>query len=417
MNIHEFQAKELFRRYAVPVPQGVACASMEEAVDAAKQMFDNGSRVVVIKSQIHAGGRGKGVFEDGFKGGVQLCKSLEDVRHNVSLMLNRRLITKQTGSEGRVVRRLLAEIGSVIRKELYLAILLDRKLSRPVMIASTEGGMEIEEVAAQTPERIVREVIDPAVGMQPHQARNLAQQLGMKGDLVPQAVKLMLGVYRVFWECDASLVEINPLIISEESGGKNQLMALDGKITFDDNGLFRHPDIRSMRDLAEEAPLEVEASKFELNYIKLDGNIACMVNGAGLAMATMDIIKHYGGAPANFLDVGGGASRDQVTAAFKIILADSHVKGILVNIFGGIMKCDVIAEGIIAAVKEVGLKLPLVVRLEGTNVSLGKKILNDSGLALLSADSLSEAAEKIVSAVKEKAHHDGHRKQPVRQTH
>ncbi len=400
MNIHEFQAKEIFRQYGVPVPDGVACASMEEAIDAAKPMFSAGAPLVVVKSQIHAGGRGKGGFEGGFQGGVQLCKSVEEVRSNVSQMLNCKLITKQTGPEGRVVRRVLVEIGSIIQKELYLAILLDRKLSRPVMMASTEGGMEIEDVAAKTPEKILKEVIDPAVGMMPYQARNLASRLGLKGDLFSQAVKLMLGVYKVFWECDASLVEINPLILAKSTDGKIRLLALDGKVTLDDNALFRHPDIRAMRDFGEEAPLEVEASKFELNYIKLDGNIACMVNGAGLAMAAMDIIQHFGGSPANFLDVGGGASKEQVTAAFKIILADPNVKGILVNIFGGIMKCDVIAGGILAAVKEVGLKLPLVIRLEGTNVHLGQKMIQESGLAVIAADFLSDAAQKIVAAVK-----------------
>jgi len=400
VNIHEFQAKEIFRQYGVPVPDGVACASMEEAIDAAKPMFSAGAPLVVVKSQIHAGGRGKGGFEGGFQGGVQLCKSVEEVRSNVSQMLNCKLITKQTGPEGRVVRRVLVEIGSIIQKELYLAILLDRKLSRPVMMASTEGGMEIEDVAAKTPEKILKEVIDPAVGMMPYQARNLASRLGLKGDLFSQAVKLMLGVYKVFWECDASLVEINPLILAKSTDGKIRLLALDGKVTLDDNALFRHPDIRAMRDFGEEAPLEVEASKFELNYIKLDGNIACMVNGAGLAMAAMDIIQHFGGSPANFLDVGGGASKEQVTAAFKIILADPNVKGILVNIFGGIMKCDVIAGGILAAVKEVGLKLPLVIRLEGTNVHLGQKMIQESGLAVIAADFLSDAAQKIVAAVK-----------------
>ena len=400
MNIHEYQAKELFRQFGVPVPHGVQGATMDEALASAKQMFAEGAPLVVVKSQIHAGGRGKGVFADGFKGGVQLCRNLDEVQVNVSRMLNRSLVTKQTGAEGRVVRRLLVELGSKIKKELYLAITLDRVLSRPVMMVSTEGGMDIEEVAAKTPEKILKEIIDPAIGMMPYQARNLASQLGLKGELISQAVKLMLGVYRVFWECDASLVEINPLILAENANGKIQLLALDGKINFDDNALFRHPNIQAMRDLAEEAPLEVEASKFNLNYIKLDGNIACMVNGAGLAMSTMDIIQHFGGSPANFLDVGGGATKEQVTAAFKIILADPNVKGILVNIFGGIMQCDIIAEGVLAAVKEVGLKLPLVVRLEGTNVELGKKMIRESGLAVIPADSLSDAAQKIVSATK-----------------
>lgn len=400
MNIHEYQGKELFRKFGVNVSPGVACFNMDEAMDAAKQMFAN-NKLLVVKSQIHAGGRGKGTFETGFKGGVQLCRSVDDVRAKVSEMLNRKLITKQTGPEGRVVRRLLIESGSDIEKEYYLAVLLDRAVSRPVMIASTEGGMDIEEVAEKTPDKIIREVIDPALGLMPYQARKLASRLGLKGDLIAQAAKLMTAVYKVFWECDASLVEINPLIIAIREGGKRELLALDAKISFDDNAMFRHPDIRAMRDLEEEAPLEVEASKYELNYIKLDGNIACMVNGAGLAMATMDMIQLVGGKPANFLDVGGGASKTQVTAAFKIILADPNVQGILINIFGGIMKCDVIAEGVLAAVREVGLKLPLVIRLEGTNVDLGKKIIRESGLAVIAADSLSDAAQKIVNAVKQ----------------
>ncbi len=402
MNIHEYQAKGLFHQYGVPAPQGVACASMEEVLDTAKGIFESGAHMVVIKSQIHAGGRGKGVFENGFRGGVQLCKSIEEVRSNASQMLHAKLITKQTGPEGRVVHRVLVEHASKIKKEYYLAVLLDRSLSCPVMIASTEGGMEIEEVAEKNPEKILKEVIDPAIGMMPYQARNLASQLHLKGELIHQAVKLMLGVYKLFWECDASLVEINPLILADGIDEKPHLVALDGKITFDDNALFRHPEIRAMRDFAEESPLEVEASKFELNYIKLDGNIACMVNGAGLAMSTMDIIQYFGGSPANFLDVGGGASKEQVTAAFKIILADPHVQGILINIFGGIMRCNVIAEGVLAAVKEVGLKLPLVVRLEGTNAKLGRKMIEESGLAVIPADSLADAAKKIVAVVKKK---------------
>jgi succinyl-CoA synthetase beta subunit len=400
MNIHEYQGKELFRKFGVCVSPGTACSSVDEAVSTAQKLLSAGSSAVVVKSQIHAGGRGKGTFETGFKGGVHVCKSIEEVRANASKMLGQKLVTKQTGSEGRVVHKLLVEVASKITKEFYLAILLDRALSLPIMMVSTEGGMDIEEVAAKTPEKIVKEVIDPSLGMMPYQARILANALGLKGELISQAVKLMLGVYKVFWESDASLVEINPLVIAETSDGKPQLLALDAKINFDDNALFRHPDILAMRDLDEEAPLEVEASKFNLNYIKLDGNIACMVNGAGLAMATMDIIQHFGGSPANFLDVGGGATKDQVKAAFKIILADPNVKGILINIFGGIMKCDVIAEGVLAAVKEVGLKLPLVIRLEGTNVQLGQKMIRESGLAVISAESLTDAAKKIVAAVK-----------------
>jgi succinyl-CoA synthetase beta subunit len=400
MNIHEYQAKELFRQFGVPVSPSQVAFTTEEAVAAAEKLFASGATMVVVKSQIHAGGRGKGTFDSGFKGGVKLAKNAAEVRNLASQMLGQKLFTKQTGAEGRVVRKLLIELGSEIKKEFYLAVLLDRQLSRPVMMVSTEGGMDIEEVAEKTPEKIVKEVIDPAVGMVAYQARKLAQALGLKGDHINQAVKLMMGVYKTFWETDASLVEINPLIIAEKDG-KTQLLALDGKMNFDDNALYRHPEIQKMRDLDEESPLEVEASKFNLNYIKLDGNIACMVNGAGLAMSTMDIIQHFGGSPANFLDVGGGASKEQVTAAFKIILADPNVEGILVNIFGGIMKCDVIAEGVLAAVKEVGLKLPLVVRLEGTNVDLGKKMIRDSGLAVIPADSLSDAAQKIVAAVKQ----------------
>ncbi len=400
MNIHEFQAKELFRRYGVPVPKGIMASTVGEAAAAAARLFEDGVSFVVVKSQIHAGGRGKGTFKEGFQGGVQLCKSPADVTRVAEQMLGKTLVTKQTGAEGRIVRKLLIEIGSKIKKEYYLSILLDRQLSVPVMMASTEGGMDIEEVAKKTPEKILKQPIDPAVGMMPYQARNLASRLGLDGERIQQAVKLMQGVYKTFWECDASLVEINPLILSEGSDGTTHLMALDGKINLDDNALYRHPEIQEMRDLSEEAPLEVEASKFNLNYIKLDGNIACMVNGAGLAMSTMDIIQHFGGSPANFLDVGGGASKEQVAAAFKIILKDPHVKGILVNIFGGIMKCDIIAEGILAAVKDVNLKIPLVVRLEGTNVKLGQQIIRESGLDVIPAESLSDAAQKIVAAVK-----------------
>jgi len=314
-------------------------------------------------------------------------------------MLGNVLVTKQTGPDGRLVSKLLVAAAPHIKKEFYLAVLLDRASSCPVMMVSTEGGMDIEEVAAKTPEKIVKETIDPALSMYPWQARKLATALGLKGDLITAATKLLLGTYRTWWECDASLVEINPLCIIDTREGKETLMAVDAKMSLDDNALYRHPDLQALRDLGEEAPLEIEASKFNLNYIKLDGSIACLVNGAGLAMATMDIVQHYGGKPANFLDVGGGASKEQVTAAFKIILSDPNVKGILVNIFGGIMQCDIIATGIVAAVKETQLKLPLVVRLEGNNVELGKKILHDSGLSLISAESMDDAAKKIVKTV------------------
>ena len=315
-------------------------------------------------------------------------------------MLGNVLVTKQTGPDGRLVSKLLVAGAPAIKKEFYLAVLLDRASSRPLMMVSREGGVDIEEVAAKNPKAIIKESIDPAVGMMPYQARKLAAALGLTGDLLAPTVKLLLGVYKTWWECDASMVEINPLCIVETNDGKETISAVDAKIGIDDNALYRHKDIQEMRDLAEEAPLEIEASKFNLNYIKLDGSIACLVNGAGLAMATMDIIQHYGGSPANFLDVGGGASKEQVTAAFKIILSDPNVKGILVNIFGGIMQCDIIATGIVAAVKETDLHLPLVVRLEGNNVDLGKKILKESGLALIPADSMADGAQKIVQAVK-----------------
>ena len=314
-------------------------------------------------------------------------------------MLGQVLVTKQTGPEGRRVSKLLIEAASIIKKEFYVAVLLDRAVSRPIVMASTEGGMDIEEVAARTPEKILRETINPALGMMPFQARKLAAALGLKGDLINAAAKSLLGVYKTWWECDASLVEINPLCLVEGADRKEAVMAVDAKISLDDNALYRHPNIQAMRDLNEEAPLETEAARFNLNYIKLDGNIACLVNGAGLAMATMDIIQHYGGSPANFLDVGGGASQEQVSAAFKIILSDPHVRGILVNIFGGIMDCNVIASGIVAAVRETGLKLPLVVRLEGNNVQAGKKTLAESGLTIVSGDSMADAAQKIVKAV------------------
>ncbi|MBI3852913.1 MAG: ADP-forming succinate--CoA ligase subunit beta [Verrucomicrobia bacterium] len=399
MNIHEYQAKQLLAQYGVAVPAGDVCDQPAQARAIAEKLFVAGEKLVVVKSQIHAGGRGKGTFKSGFQGGVKLCKTADDVFEKAKAMLGQVLVTKQTGADGRLVSKLLIAAAPNIKKELYLAVLLDRAVSRPLMMVSTEGGVDIEEVAAKTPEKIVKETIDPAVGMMPYQARKLAAALGLKGDLINPAVKLLLGVYKTWWECDASMVEINPLCIIAGDDGKETLMAVDAKIGLDDNALYRHKNIQDMRDLAEEAPLETEASKFNLNYIKLDGSIACLVNGAGLAMATMDIIQHYGGSPANFLDVGGGASKEQVTAAFKIILQDPNVKGILVNIFGGIMDCNVIATGIVAAVKETGLKLPLVVRLEGNNVVAGKQTLADSGLTLITGDSMADAAQKVVKAI------------------
>lgn len=399
MNIHEYQAKQLLVKYGVALPPGEVCDSADSAKQIAQKLFAGGAATVVVKAQIHAGGRGKGTFKSGFKGGVKLCKTADEVFENAKAMLGNVLVTKQTGPDGRLVSKLLIALAPDIRKELYLAVLLDRSTSRPVVMASTEGGMDIEEVAAKTPDKIFKESIDPAVGMMPYQARKIAAALGLTGDLLGQGAKLLLGVYRTWWESDASLVEINPLCIVQNPDGKLNLLAVDAKLSLDDNGLYRHPELLAMRDLAEEAPLEIEASKFNLNYIKLDGNIACLVNGAGLAMATMDIIQHFGGKPANFLDVGGGASQEQVAAAFKIILQDANVRGILVNIFGGIMDCNVIATGIVAAVKQTGLKLPLVVRLEGNNVVAGKQTLAQSGLTIISGDSMADAAQKVVKAV------------------
>jgi succinyl-CoA synthetase beta subunit len=399
MNIHEYQAKQLLKQYGVAVPPGESCQTVAEAKAIAEKLFAAGQTLLVIKSQIHAGGRGKGTFTHGYQGGVKLVKTLEDAVNVAENMLGKTLVTKQTGPDGRVVSTLLIAGAEKIKQEFYLAVLLDRANSRPLIMASTEGGMDIEEVAAKTPEKIFKEHVDPAVGLMPYQARKIATALGLKGDVFNQACKLIAGVYKTWWECDASMVEINPLAIVETAEGKESIMCVDAKIGLDDNALYRHPNIVAMRDLAEESPLEVEASKFSLNYIKLDGNIACLVNGAGLAMSTMDIIQHFGGSPANFLDVGGGASKDQVAAAFRIILSDPAVKGILVNIFGGIMDCNVIATGIVEAVKETGLKLPLVVRLEGNNVAAGKQTLAGSGLTLISGDSMSDAAKKVVAAV------------------
>ncbi|HSH92681.1 MAG TPA: ADP-forming succinate--CoA ligase subunit beta [Roseimicrobium sp.] len=399
MNIHEYQAKQLLKQFGVAVPAGEPCKTVAEAKTAAEKIFAAGHKLAVIKSQIHAGGRGKGTFTHGFKGGVKLVKSVEDAVNVAENMLGKVLVTKQTGPEGRLVSTILVASAETIKKEFYLAVLLDRATSRPLIMASTEGGVEIEEVAEKTPEKILKEWIDPAVGIMPYQARKIAAGLGLKGDVFNGCVKLIMGVYKTSWECDAAMVEINPLGIVETPDGKEAICAIDAKISLDDNALYRHKDILEMRDLAEESPLEIEASKFSLNYIKLDGSIACLVNGAGLAMSTMDIIQHYGGMPANFLDVGGGASKDQVTAAFKIILSDPNVKAIFVNIFGGIMDCNVIATGIVAAVKETGLKLPLVVRLEGNNVEAGKKTLAESGLTIINGDTMADAAQKVVKAV------------------
>jgi succinyl-CoA synthetase beta subunit len=399
MNIHEYQAKKLLAQYGVAVPLEIPAQSLDEVRAAAEKIVASGSAKIVIKSQIHAGGRGKGSFTSGFQGGVKAASTVDEAVAFAEKMLGNVLVTKQTGPDGRRVQTLLVASGAKIRKEFYLAVLLDRAVGRPLVMASTEGGMDIEEVAAKTPEKIFKEWIDPAVGIMPFQARKTAAALGLKGDLFNAAAKFVTGVFKTWWECDAWLVEINPLCAVELPEGKESVVALDAKISLDDNGLYRHPDIQAMRDLNEEAPLEIEASKFNLNYIKLDGNIACLVNGAGLAMATMDIIQHFGGSPANFLDVGGGASQEQVAAAFKIILQDPNVKGILVNIFGGIMDCNVIATGIVAAVKETHLKIPLVVRLEGNNVVAGRKTLAESGLKLITADSMADAAQKVVKAV------------------
>ncbi len=399
MNIHEFQAKQLLAQYGVAVPSGEVCDTAESAKKIAEGLFGKGESLVVVKSQIHAGGRGKGTFKSGFQGGVKLCKTAQDVFEKAKAMLGGVLVTKQTGPDGRLVSKLLISGAPQIKKEMYCAVLLDRAVSRPIIMASTEGGMDIEEVAAVHPEKIIRETINPGIGVMPYQGRKLAAALGLKGELIAAGSKMFCALYKTWWECDASMVEINPLCIVAGKDGKESLLAIDAKMSLDDNALYRHPNIQAMRDLAEEAPLETEASKFNLNYIKLDGSIACLVNGAGLAMATMDIIQHYGGQPANFLDVGGGASEEQVTAAFKIILSDFHVKGILVNIFGGIMDCNIIAAGIVSAVRETHLNIPLVVRLEGNNVTAGKRTLADSGVAIITGDSMADAAQKVVKAV------------------
>ena len=396
MNIHEYQARELFEKFGVATPRGKVASTPEEAEAIAREI---GGDKIVVKAQIHAGGRGKGTFTNGFKGGVHLCKTPEEVREIAGKMLGQTLVTVQTGPQGRVVKKVFVAEAADIARELYIAILLDRASSAPVVIASTEGGMDIEAVAEKTPEKIYKEPVDPLLGLQPYQTRKIARALGLSGKQLLQGARLIANLYKCFIECDCSLVEVNPLVVTPSG----EVQALDAKFNFDDNALYRHPEIVALRDTDEEDPREVEASKYDLNYIGLDGNIACLVNGAGLAMATMDIIQHYGGKPANFLDVGGGASKEQVAAAFKIILGDRNVKGILVNIFGGIMRCDVIAEGILAAVQETNLNIPLVVRLEGSNVELGKKIIRESGLAVISADSLAEAAQKVVEAVKSAA--------------
>jgi succinyl-CoA synthetase beta subunit len=399
VNIHEYQARQLLAQYGVALPPAEVFTDAGAARQFAEQLFAKGESLVVIKSQIHAGGRGKGTFKSGFKGGVKLCKTAGEVFDNATAMLGNILVTKQTGAEGRLVSKVLVCAAPQIKKELYCAVLLDRAQSRPIIMVSTEGGMDIEKVAEEQPEKIIKETVNPALGFLPFQGRKLAVALGLKGDLIAAGAKFFAGLFKTWWESDASLVEINPLCIVAGRDGKDALMAVDAKISLDDNALYRHPNIQAMRDLAEEAPLETEASKYNLNYIKLDGSIACLVNGAGLAMATMDIIQHFGGRPANFLDVGGGASKEQVTAAFRIILTDPNVKGILVNIFGGIMQCDIIATGIVAAVKETHLHLPLVVRLEGNNVQLGKKILKESGLPIINGESMADAAQKAVQAV------------------
>ncbi|ASV65968.1 ADP-forming succinate--CoA ligase subunit beta [Cytobacillus sp. FSL W7-1323] len=385
MNIHEYQGKEVLRQYGVAVPNGKVAFTVEEAVEAAKEL---GTDVCVVKAQIHAGGRGKA-------GGVKVAKNLEEVRTYAEEILGKTLVTHQTGPEGKEVKRLLIEEGCDIQKEYYVGLVLDRATSRVTLMASEEGGTEIEEVAEATPEKIFKEEIDPVVGLTAFQARRIAFNINIPTKLVNQAVKFMMGLYQAYVEKDCSIAEINPLVVT----GDGKVMALDAKLNFDSNALYRRKDILEMRDLEEEDTKEIEASKYDLSYIALDGNIGCMVNGAGLAMSTMDIIKHYGGDPANFLDVGGGATAEKVTEAFKIILSDENVKGIFVNIFGGIMKCDVIATGVVEAAKQVGLEVPLVVRLEGTNVDLGKKILAESDVEIVAADSMADGAQKIVSLV------------------
>jgi succinyl-CoA synthetase beta subunit len=398
MNIHEYQAKALLADYGVAVPRGGVAYTPDEAVQVAQEL---GGDLCIVKAQIHAGGRGAGHFasDPGGAGGVRLARTTDEVKAHATAMLGKTLITKQTGPDGKEVKRIYIEEGCDIDRELYVSMLVDRATSRITIIASTEGGMDIETVAEQTPEKILTVAIDPVTGLMPFHAREVAFGLGLSGDQVKSASKLLAGLYTAFAELDASLVEVNPLVVT----GAGDVIALDAKMNFDDNALYRQPKVFELRDEDEEDPMELEASKHDLNYIKLDGSIGCMVNGAGLAMATMDIIKLYGSQPANFLDVGGAATKERVTAAFKIILSDPNVEGIMVNIFGGIMRCDVIAEGVVAAAREVALHVPLVVRLEGTNVELGKQILADSGLPIVSADNLADAAEKVVDAVKKAA--------------
>jgi succinyl-CoA synthetase beta subunit len=391
MNIHEYQAKELLRKFDVATTRGRVASTLDQAEQIARELGDVD---VVVKAQIHAGGRGKGTFTNGFKGGVHVRNTPAEVRDVAAMMLGQVLVTHQTGPDGRKVNKVLVAESADIAREIYFAVLLDRATAAPVIVASTEGGVEIEAVASKSPEKIIREPIDPLPGLQPFQTRKLAKQLGFESSQLKSVSKLFEGLYRTFVAYDCSMVEVNPLVVT----AKGDVLALDAKFNFDDNALYRHPEIAALRDVAEEDPREVEASKNGLNYIGLDGNIACLVNGAGLAMATMDIIKFYGGEPANFLDVGGGATEEQVTEAFKIMIADKKVKAILVNIFGGIMKCDIIAQGIINAAKTVKLSMPLVVRLEGTNVEAGKKLIADSGLAVIAADDLADAAQKTVKA-------------------
>src|ERR1700730_10969331 len=405
MNIHEYQARELLQKFGVATMRGQVASSPEEAEQIGRELETIGGPVsgaervdFVVKAQIHAGGRGKGTFTNGFKGGVRMAKSPNEVREIAAKMLGQTLVTHQTGPQGRVVKKVFVARSADIAREIYFAILLDRATAAPLIVASTEGGVEIETVAAKTPEKIIREPIHPLAGLQPFQARKLAKQLGFESSQITAAAQLFDGLYRTFIALDCSMVEVNPLVVTD----KGEVLALDAKFNFDDNALYRHPEVAALRDISEEDPREVEASKHELNYSGLDGNIACLVNGAGLAMATMDIIKFYGGSPANFLDVGGGATEEQVTDAFKILIADRNVKAILVNIFGGIMKCDVIAQGIINAAKTVKLSVPLVVRLEGTNVEKGKQLLKESGVTLIPADDLADAAQKSVKAAKSK---------------
>ncbi|PTY00893.1 ADP-forming succinate--CoA ligase subunit beta [Verrucomicrobia bacterium LW23] len=393
MNIHEYQAKQLMEKFGVATPPGRVASTPDEAEEAARAL---GATTLVVKSQIHAGGRGKGTFKNGFMGGVHLAKTPGQVRELAEKMLGQTLVTAQTGEEGRLVNKVLVAEAKDIERELYFAIVMDRATHGPVIIASTRGGVNIEEVAEHNPELMIRLSVDPLLGLQGYEARNIASQLNLGGKYIAPASKLFLALYKLFIECDCSLLEINPLVVTTDG----KVYALDAKFNFDDNALYRHPDIVAFRDVAEEDPREVEASKFNLNYIGLDGNIACLVNGAGLAMSTMDIIQYYGGKPANFLDVGGGASEQQVTEAFKILIADPKVEAILVNIFGGIMKCDIIAQGIINAVKVTNLPVPLVVRLEGTNVAAGKKLLQESNLPLEAADDITDAAKKVVAAAR-----------------